>query len=144
MIKKVSMSFSNLGLPRSKSLNDTTNTTSSHFISISSSPSISKLYSRLLHSKNSSKKPSIAQSYNAPIALDRYLTNEGHRLVVSHLRISKIQTDIKKGRLHNLTEKDIDDFLKSYNGVATNSYETLNYQGLKLSLPECKLLAILL
>ncbi|CAJ0862890.1 1017_t:CDS:2, partial [Entrophospora sp. SA101] len=131
-------------LPRSKSLNDATNTTSSSFISISSSPSISKLYSRLLHSKNSFKKPSIAQSYNVPIALDRYLTNEGHRLVVSHLRLSKIQTDIKNGRLHNLTEKDIDDFLKSCNGVATNSCETLNYQELKLSLPECKLLAMLL
>ncbi|CAH1763757.1 4317_t:CDS:2 [Entrophospora sp. SA101] len=133
MIKKVSKTFSNLGFPRSKSLSV-----------IPSSSSTLTLPSSLLPSNNHSRKHSIAQSYGAPITLDRYLTNEGHRLVVSYLRLTQIQKDIQQGHLHKLTEKDIDSLLKSYKGVTTNVYETLNYQELNLSFPECKLLAMLL
>src|SRR5688572_28422526 len=111
-----------------------------------------------LNSALTEKKKKNKVGGEEPIALDRYLTNEGHRLVASYLKITQIQKHIQKGSLLKITEKELDDLLKSYQrnfnnngngngnseGTVVNLYETLNYENLSLSLQECKLLAKLL
>ncbi|CAI2167573.1 9861_t:CDS:1 [Funneliformis geosporum] len=113
---------SSLGLPRSLSLQETFS----------------------FRSKKQ-KKTSNNKSFGLPtIQLDRFLTNEGHQLVTSYFKLSQIQNHIQKGTLHKITEKDVDELLKSYGGLSTPVYETLSYQELNLSHNECKLLAKLL
>ncbi|CAG8791553.1 36807_t:CDS:1, partial [Racocetra persica] len=97
---------------------------------------------------SSPKKPkassTVAKNYGASYTLDRYLTNEGHRLVASYFRLNQTQKYIQKGSFHKITEKELDELIDSYNGVTTRAFETLNYQHLSLTLAECKLLAKLL
>ncbi|CAG8478685.1 7263_t:CDS:1 [Acaulospora colombiana] len=93
------------------------------------------------HKKQKKNNNSTAQSYGAPLQLDRYLTNEGHRIVASYLRQKQTQGYVQKGYFHKINEKDLDDLIKSCEGVATRTFETLNYEDLHLSHRECKLLA---
>ncbi|CAG8685481.1 13025_t:CDS:1, partial [Dentiscutata heterogama] len=124
MLRKVSESLgmSSLGLPRSRSLNET--------FSAPSSPRKSQTFS--------------TQKYGVTYTLDRYLTNEGHRLVASYFHLNQTQKHIQKGAFHQINERDLDELVKSYNGVTTRAFETLNHQHLCLTLAECKLLAKLL
>lgn len=120
MFKKVS---SPLGLPRSLSLET--------------------FSSKSKKLKRSSTKP-FSFTTLPTLHLDRFFTNEGHQLVTSYLKLSQIQNHIQKGTLHKITEKDVDELLKSYGGLSTPVYETISYQELNLSYNECKLLAKLL
>src|SRR6185312_3108883 len=83
-------------------------------------------------------------SYSAPISIDKYLTREGHHLVVNYLKFNQVQKDIQQGKLNNLEERDIDDLLGSYKGVPTRCFNSLNYDNLSLTRTELKLLAKLL
>ncbi|CAG8540026.1 2531_t:CDS:1 [Ambispora leptoticha] len=76
--------------------------------------------------------------------LDRYLTNEGHRMVVSYLRNTQTQNIIISGQLHKLEESDIDELIKSYKGTPTPVFRTLNYNHLHLAAREMKNLSKLL
>ncbi|GBC02033.1 hypothetical protein RclHR1_04420003 [Rhizophagus clarus] len=80
----------------------------------------------------------------ATIPMDKYLTNEGHQLVASYLRLTQVQNHIIKGTLHKITEKDVDDLIKSYDGITTPVFENLSFQDLNLSYNECKILSKLL
>src|ERR1043165_473151 len=102
MFKK--MPSYSLGLPRTLSLQET--------------------FSKSKKRKGSSSKP-VGVISKHTIQLDRFATNEGHQLVSSYLRLSQIQNHIKKGTLHKISERDIDDLLRSYEGVSTPIYETL-------------------
>lgn len=114
-----SMGISSLGLPRTLSLQET------------------------FHKKRKGSWANRLQSVTT-IPMDKYLTNEGHQLVSSYLRLTQIQNHIIKGTLHKITEKDVDDLIKSYEGVATPVFETLSYLDLNLSYNECKILSKLL
>ncbi|CAG8616751.1 3814_t:CDS:1 [Ambispora gerdemannii] len=77
-------------------------------------------------------------------SLDRYLTNEGHRLVVSYIRNTQIQNNIIGGQLFKIEENDIDELIKSYKGTPTPVFHTLRYDDLHLALHEMKNLSKLL
>ncbi|KAF0517025.1 RNI-like protein [Gigaspora margarita] len=123
MLRKVSESLgiSSLGLPRTRSLNE-----------VFTSP------------RKSQPSSPIAPNYGVAYTLDRYLTNEGHKLVASYFRLNQTQKYIQKGALHQITERELDELIKSYDGVTTLAFETLNYHHLCLTLAECKLTAKLL
>jgi hypothetical protein len=115
-----SLGIPSLGLPRTLSLQET------------------------FHKKrkgSSSQKPFQTIS---TIPMDRYLTNEGHQLVASYLRLTQVQNHIQKGTLHKITERDVDDLIRSYEGITTPVFETLSFQDLNLSYNECKILSKLL
>ncbi|CAG8471790.1 11259_t:CDS:1 [Paraglomus occultum] len=83
-------------------------------------------------------------SHSVPISLDKYLTREGHHLVVTYLKFNKVQKDIQEGKLNNLEEKDIDDLLGSYKGGPSHCFNNLNYDNLNLTRNELKVLAKIL
>ncbi|RIA95971.1 hypothetical protein C1645_756050 [Glomus cerebriforme] len=123
--KRSSLGLPSLGLPRTLSLQET-------------------LSSKKKRKGSLPNKPLLSISTMPTIQMDRYLTNEGHQLVASYLRLTQIQNHIIKGTLHKITEKDVDDLIKSYEGISTPVYETLSFQELNLSHDECKLLSKLL
>lgn len=110
-----------LGLPRSLSLDGTS------------------------HKKQKKKNQSTAQGYSTSLSLDRYLTNEGHRIVASYLRVKQTQGHVQKGYFHHITDRDLDDLIRSCKGGSdARTFETLDYENLALSQRDCKMLAKIL
>uniref|UniRef100_A0A1D1XX56 Protein NLRC3 n=1 Tax=Anthurium amnicola TaxID=1678845 RepID=A0A1D1XX56_9ARAE len=125
MFKKMpsSLGIPSLGLPRTRSLQET------------------------LSSMNKKRKGSLTNYKSiktSTIPLDKHLTNEGHKYIASYLKFTQIQNYILKGSLHKVTDKDVDDLIKSYDGITTPVYDNLTFQDLNLSYNECKVISKLL